>query len=35
VRQGGKWNGKQLVDPAALAACFKGSSVYGGYGLTW
>jgi CubicO group peptidase (beta-lactamase class C family) len=35
VRQGGKWNGKQLVDPVALAECFKGSSVHGGYGLTW
>jgi CubicO group peptidase (beta-lactamase class C family) len=35
VRQGGTWNGKQLVDPAALAECFKGSSAHGGYGLTW
>jgi CubicO group peptidase (beta-lactamase class C family) len=35
VRLGGKWSGKQLVDPAALAECFKGSSVHGGYGLTW
>ena len=35
LRLGGKWNGKQLVDPAALAECFKGSSVHGGYGLTW
>jgi CubicO group peptidase (beta-lactamase class C family) len=35
VRLGGKWNGKQLVDAAALAECFKGSSVHGGYGLTW
>lgn len=35
VRLGGTWNGKQLVDAAALAECFKGSSVHGGYGLTW
>ncbi|MFM9865626.1 MAG: serine hydrolase domain-containing protein [Micropepsaceae bacterium] len=35
VRGGGKWNGQQLVDPAALAENFKGSSVHGGYGLTW
>ncbi|HAJ46145.1 MAG TPA: serine hydrolase, partial [Alphaproteobacteria bacterium] len=35
VRQGGIWNGKQLVDAAALAENFKGSPVHGGYGLTW
>lgn len=35
VRQGGKWKGQQLVDPDALAENFKGSSVHGGYGLTW
>jgi CubicO group peptidase (beta-lactamase class C family) len=35
VRLGGKWNGQQLVDPAALAGNFKGSSVHGGYGVTW
>jgi CubicO group peptidase (beta-lactamase class C family) len=35
VRQGGRWNGQQLADPAALAENFRGSSVHGGYGLTW
>jgi CubicO group peptidase (beta-lactamase class C family) len=35
VRLGGKLNGRQLVDAAALAENFKGSSVHPGYGLTW
>lgn len=35
VRQGGKWNGAQLVDAAALAQNFEGSSAHGGYGITW
>lgn len=35
VRNGGKWDGRQLVDPVALRENFKGSSVHGGYGLTW
>lgn len=35
VRQGGQWNGRQLVDPAALAENFIGSAVHPGYGLTW
>ncbi|MBM3389606.1 MAG: serine hydrolase [Betaproteobacteria bacterium] len=35
VRQGGKWNGDQLVDAGALAQNFVGSSAHGGYGLTW
>ena len=35
VRQGGKWNGQQLVDAVALAQNFEGSSVHGGYGITW
>jgi CubicO group peptidase (beta-lactamase class C family) len=35
VRQGGKRNGKQLVDAVALSDNFKGSFAHGGYGLTW
>jgi CubicO group peptidase (beta-lactamase class C family) len=35
VRQGGKWNGEQLVDALALAQNFEGSSAHGGYGITW
>jgi CubicO group peptidase (beta-lactamase class C family) len=35
VRQGGRWNEVQLVDAAALAQNFEGSSAHGGYGLTW
>jgi CubicO group peptidase (beta-lactamase class C family) len=35
VRQGGRWNGQQWVDPVALAQNFIGSSVHPGYGLTW
>lgn len=35
VRLGGRWKGQQVVDAAALAENFKGSSVHPGYGLTW
>jgi CubicO group peptidase (beta-lactamase class C family) len=35
VRQGGKWNGQQWVDAAALQASFIGSTTHPGYGLTW
>ena len=35
VRQGGRWNGQQRVDAAALAANFTGSATHAGYGLTW
>lgn len=35
VRQGGRWNGSQWVDAAALTQNFEGSKAHGGYGLTW
>lgn len=35
VRNGGQWNGHPLVDAAALADNFKGSTAHPGYGLTW
>lgn len=35
VRTGGKLEGKPLVDPAAFAQLFEGSSVNPAYGLTW
>lgn len=35
VRLGAVANGKPLVDPAALAANFQGSTANPGYGLTW
>ncbi len=35
VRQGGQWNGAQLVEATALAQSFEGSIAHGGYGLTW
>jgi CubicO group peptidase (beta-lactamase class C family) len=35
VRAGGRHDGKQLVDPVAFAALFKGSAVNPAYGLTW
>lgn len=35
VRLGGKWNGQQWVDEAALADNFIGSTTHPGYGLTW
>lgn len=35
VRQGGRWDGRQWVDAAALADNFIGSATHPGYGLTW
>lgn len=35
VRAGGKWNGRQLVDPASFKALFTGSRVNAAYGITW
>ncbi len=35
VRQGGRWQGRQLVDAAVLAQNFSGSATHPGYGLTW
>lgn len=35
VRVGGRADGKQLVDPATLAALFQPSAVNPNYGLTW
>ncbi len=35
VRLGGNWNGRQLVDPDALAANFVGSAANAAYGLGW
>ena len=35
VRRGGRWNGQQWVDAAALADNFIGSTTHPGYGLTW
>ncbi|MCA3581755.1 MAG: serine hydrolase, partial [Bradyrhizobium sp.] len=35
VRLGGRWGGKQLVDPKALASLFTGSSANPAYGVTW
>lgn len=35
VRLGGVAGGKALVDPAALAELFKGTSANPGYGVTW
>ncbi|MCA3652719.1 MAG: serine hydrolase [Methylobacterium sp.] len=35
IRLGGTWNGKQLVRPDLLAACFSSSSANQAYGLTW
>lgn len=35
VRLGGNWNGRQLVDPAALAANFAGTAANPEYGLGW
>lgn len=35
VRQGGRWQGRQLVDATVLAQNFSGSSTHPGYGLTW
>lgn len=35
VRVGGRWGGKQLVDPATLAALFKSTPANPGYGVSW
>lgn len=35
VRLGGTWNGRALVDPAALEANFVGTTANPAYGLTW
>jgi CubicO group peptidase (beta-lactamase class C family) len=35
VRQGGKWDGKEVLDPQLLAECFQGTPQNPAYGLTW
>jgi CubicO group peptidase (beta-lactamase class C family) len=35
VAEGGRIDGRPIVDPAALAACFDPSPANPGYGLTW
>lgn len=35
VRQGGQWDGKQVVDRKLLAECFIGTPQNPAYGLTW
>jgi CubicO group peptidase (beta-lactamase class C family) len=35
IRREGKWNDKQILDPALLRDCFKGSKANPAYGLTW
>jgi CubicO group peptidase (beta-lactamase class C family) len=35
VRQGGKWDGKEVVDAKLLAECFQGTPHNPAYGLTW
>jgi CubicO group peptidase (beta-lactamase class C family) len=35
VRQGGKWEGKSIVEEKTLHECFVGDSVAPYYGLTW
>ncbi|MBI5284884.1 MAG: serine hydrolase [Chloroflexi bacterium] len=35
IKQGGTWEGRQILDPALLAECFRGSAVNPGYGLTF
>lgn len=35
VRAGGRADGRQIVDPEAFAAMFKGSAANPAYGLTW
>lgn len=35
VRLGGQVRGRSLVDPAALAACFQGTTANPAYGLSW
>ena len=35
IRREGKWNNQQILDPALLRDCFKGSKANPAYGLTW
>ena len=35
IRLEGKWNNQQILDPALLRDCFKGSKANPAYGLTW
>ncbi len=35
IRREGNWNNQQILDPALLRACFKGSKANPAYGLTW
>jgi CubicO group peptidase (beta-lactamase class C family) len=35
IRQGGSWEGKQIIDAQLLAACFQGTAQNPAYGLTW
>lgn len=35
IRREGSWNHQQILDPALLRDCFKGSKANPAYGLTW
>jgi CubicO group peptidase (beta-lactamase class C family) len=35
IRREGNWNHQQILDPALLRDCFKGSKANPAYGLTW
>ena len=35
IRREGNWNNQQILDPALLRDCFKGSKANPAYGLTW
>jgi CubicO group peptidase (beta-lactamase class C family) len=35
IRHEGNWNGQQILDPALLRDCFKGSKANPAYGVTW
>jgi len=35
IRREGNWNNRQILDPALLRDCFKGSRANPSYGLTW
>lgn len=35
IRREGNWNNQQILDPALLRSCFKGSKANPAYGLTW
>jgi CubicO group peptidase (beta-lactamase class C family) len=35
IRQGGMWNGQQVLPKAALSECFVGTPANPAYGLTW